>query len=95
MKAKKTLNVECTDWHLSWGLGNNKIGKLYYDTEEKIYYWTGVAQGRHGQVWQRFRKLPLIIDNEFIEIHGLSIDSKILNEAYSELKSKIHKYEKD
>lgn len=47
MKTKS--KVACSDWHLSWGLGTNKIGKLEKLDGNK-YRWTGRAQGRHGQI---------------------------------------------
>jgi hypothetical protein len=88
---KKKISVPCSDWMLGWGFGNNKIGKLVFDIETREIYWRGVAQGRHGQIWQRFKKAILQIDGEYITIDGVNIDGKVLKDAYSLLKSKIEK----
>lgn len=63
MKAAKVIQVECSDWHRTWGLGTNKIGKLSRGDSPGTYVWTGHQQGRHGQVYMRrhsivFREMP-------------------------------------
>jgi hypothetical protein len=40
--------VKCSDWHLTWGLGTNKLGKLYL-LDNNTFFWYGASQGRHGQ----------------------------------------------
>jgi len=47
--GKVLSKVACSDWHLTWGLGTNKLGKLE-KLETNKYRWTGWAQGRHGQI---------------------------------------------
>jgi len=49
-------SVACGDWHHSWGLGTNKIGKLSLTEageEVSTYKWKGHSQGRHGSVWNK------------------------------------------
>ena len=49
--VKEMASVKCSDWHLTWGFGTNKIGRLYYDPKDDIYIWRGHCQGRHGNKW--------------------------------------------
>jgi len=49
--AKSQKSVPCSDWHRGWGIGHNKIGKLYANEEPDTYTWKGHCQGRHGQKW--------------------------------------------
>jgi len=70
----------CGDWHLTWGLGTNKIGKLEKVTDT-TFRWTGWAQGRHGQIL----RTKWTADFEFIDgkITGatdtLPKESEVLN----------------
>lgn len=42
--------TKCSDWHLSWGLGTNKLGKLHL-LSNGYFIWEGIAQSRHGLVY--------------------------------------------
>lgn len=58
-------SVGCSDWHHTWGMGTNKIGRLYYEPTDDIYIWRGHCQGRHGQKW-----------NEHSEYHFKIVEGK-------------------
>ena len=48
--------IQCGDWHLGWGLGgHDKVGKLRYDRETKMFTWNGRCQGRHGQMGRAYQ----------------------------------------
>lgn len=72
MKTKKPLTkVNCGDWHETWGMGTNKIGKLSIEiiTDCPInFVWKGHSQGRHGQVWNRGANARLMLVNGELEI---------------------------
>ena len=53
MASVKVKKVQCSDWMDSWGLGTNKIGHLVVGPLTHSYIWTGIAQGRHGQILRK------------------------------------------
>lgn len=63
IKVRGLHSEQCGDWHRSWGLGTNKIGKLYrIDKETKTYLWKGYCQGRHGQTWNLNTRILFHVD---------------------------------
>lgn len=61
-------NTGCGDWYRSWGLGTNKIGKLYATETPGTYLWKGHSQGRHGQVWNKRSQILFSVANGEITI---------------------------
>ena len=81
----KPLNVvKCSDWHLTWGLGTNKIGKLYL-LSDSSFFWYGQSQGRHGQ---KYGSNFIRFDENLNKIFGSwSIDLNEVKKAIKLLKN--------
>jgi hypothetical protein len=77
-------NTKCSDWHLTWGLGTNKFGKLFL-LNNGDFFWYGQSQGRHGQKYGsgffHFDKDLKIINRTFksIDLGEVKKASELLN----------------
>ncbi len=59
--TKGLKKVGCGDWHRSWGLGTNHIGKLAV-LDNGYFLWFGHCQGRHGQTWGKGQQVLFSLD---------------------------------
>jgi len=76
--ARKRVTCPASDWHHSWGMGTNKIGKVrIVDAEQNIYSWSGHSQGRHGQVWNRGAKVGCRVVNIETRTAGVILPQSI------------------
>lgn len=64
---KKIKEIACGDWHLGWGIGHNKVGKLSVD-DSGVFTWRGHSKSRHGYVTNKGATLVFTTDGESISV---------------------------
>lgn len=82
---KVVKSVDCSDWHLTWGLGTNKIGKLHL-LNDGTFFWYGKSQGRHGQKYgSGFIRFSSDLDRIATDFACGSLDTGELKKAVQRL----------